>query len=101
MPAAAARSRNISAPGASDRALSNSKPTSTDWIPARGSPFSAWSASGTVDGLAGLICLIGCFAAGMVCGQRDRVAVSRRPVGLFEAGQHRDRGFGLESDFYG
>ena len=46
-------------------------------------------------------CLIGFFAAGMVWVQRDRVAVSRRPVGLFEAVQHLDRGFGLESDFYG
>ena len=44
MPALAARSRSISAPGASDRALSSSKPTSTDWMPAR--KWSLLSSSG-------------------------------------------------------
>jgi hypothetical protein len=35
MPAAAARSRSISAEGAADKADNKSNPTSTDWMPAR------------------------------------------------------------------
>jgi hypothetical protein len=35
MPAAAAKSRNIKAEGAADKAVSKSNPTSTDWMPAR------------------------------------------------------------------